>query len=182
MKQLRIITGNQSHDTHDSHLTVLHAYGLEHPIESLRRSAQAKLQQHEHHLTVLQLHDIVVCHSRYSLSQSLQVIDQFREALYAGTPRAQPGCWSTTGLSCHVCGASFCDVTDLHRHFTRSHALVCLPQPVDYEQHAVAGLLQCTQCMLIFDTWSSFRLHITQKRCHAVRLPMLFCKHLTHHV
>ena len=166
LKQLRIITGNQSHATHDSHLTVLHAFGLEHPIESLRRSAQAKLTQHEHHLTILHPHDIIVCHSQYSLSQSLQVIDQFREALYVDTPGAQPVRWPTACLSCHVCGTTFSDVSDLHRHYTRSHALVCLPQSVDYEQHAVAGLPQCTRCMQIFDTWSRFRLHITQKRCH----------------
>ena len=165
MKQLRIITGNQSHVTHDSHLTVLHAFGLEHPIESLRRATQAKLQQHEYHLGFLHPHDIVVAHSRYSLSASLQMIEQFREALYVCSPEEPPVIRRPLGLDCHVCGASFHTVTDLHRHFTRSHHLICPPQRVDYELRAIAGLPQCVFCMQTFATWGTFRQHITQKRC-----------------
>ena len=167
MKQLRIITGNQSHVTHDSHLTVLHAFGLEHPIESLRRSAQAKLLQHEHHLETLHPHDIVVSHSRFSLSESLQLIEQYREALYVCSPADLPFCHRTLGLECHICGSSFGTVTDLHRHFTRMHDMVRPPQQVDYEQHAIAGLPQCAHCMQTFATWGTFRQHITQMRCHS---------------
>ena len=167
MKQLRIITGNQSFHTHDSHLAVLHAFGLEHPIESLRRSAQARLSQHDRNLTNLISCDIVVSHSRFSLSASLRVIDCFREALYTSSPADLPTCHLRSGLCCHICNAAFTDVTDLHRHFTRSHAMFCLPQPVDYELHAVEGLPECARCSKKFDNWSTFRMHITQKRCHA---------------
>ena len=175
MKQLRIITGNQSHATHDSHLTVLHAFGLEHPIESLRRSAQAKLQQHDYHLRVLQSQDIVVTQSQFSLPVSLRLIDQFREALYVCSPVDLPVGRCSLGLDCHVCGASFNTVTDLHRHYTKAHAMVRSLQLVDYEQHAVAGLPQCAFCQQIFATWGAFRLHITQMRCHS--RPFEYARH-----
>ena len=142
-----------------------HAFGLEHPVESLRRSAQARLRRHDHNVSFLSDADIVVRHSCFSLSDSLQVIERFRKALYVCSPADLPVCQLQTGLTCHVCNASFSDVTDLHRHFTRSHDMFCVPQPVDYEQHAVEGLPQCARCSKKFDTWSSFRRHIAQNRC-----------------
>ena len=75
MKQLRIITGNLSHHTHDSHLAVLHQLGLEHPVESLRRAAQARVCQHERNLQTLTDLDIVVTNSCFSLADSIGVID-----------------------------------------------------------------------------------------------------------
>ena len=182
MKQLRIITGNQPFHTHDSHFAVLHAFGLEHSMESLRRSAQARLRQHERNLTILISSDIVVSHSQFSLSDSLHVIDCFREALYTSSPADLPTCHLRSGLCCHVCNAAFSDVTDLHRHFTRSHAMFCVPQAVDYELHAVGGLPECAHCSKKFDNWSSFRKHITQKRCHVKPFALDTASVITHAV
>ena len=180
MKQLRIITGNQSFHTRDSHLAVLHAFGLEHPIESLRRSAQARLRQHDTDLLMLDAHDIVVSHSCYSIDASLQVIDRFREALYSSSPSDLPALPSQTGLSCHICHALFTDVSDLHRHFTRVRAMFSCPQVVDYAKHAVEGLPECTHCLKKFDCWSTFRQHITQKRCYARPFALAIESNATH--
>ena len=81
------------------------------------------------------------------------------------SPADLPVCHRTLGLD--ICGSSFGTVTDLHRHFTRSHDMVRPIQQVDYEQHAIAGLPQCVYCMQTFATWGTFRQHITQKRCHS---------------
>ena len=158
----------------------MHAYGLERPIESLRRSAQARLRQHDQNLSVLGANDIVVSHSSFSVAASLQVIDRFREALYSSSSVDLHAPHLQSGLRCHICHASFSDVTDLHRHFTRTHAMFCSPQVVDYEKHAVEGLPECAHCSKKFDCWSSFRKHITQKRCHVRPFDLSIESSVTH--
>lgn len=90
IKQLRIITGNQSHHTHDSHLTVLRSLGLERPIESLRRAAQARIGQHAVNIQKVNAGGIAVTHSVSSLAESQRIIARYCEELYARAPLVTP--------------------------------------------------------------------------------------------
>ena len=58
--------------------------------------------------------------------------------------------------------------------------MFCSPQAVDYEKHAVEGLLECAHCSKKFDCWSSFRKHITQKRCHVRPFDLSIESSVTH--
>ena len=54
------------------------------------------------------------------------------------------------------------------------------PQVVDYAKHAVEGLPECTHCLKKFDCWSTFRQHITQKRCYARPFALAIESNATH--
>ena len=177
-RQLRIITGNSGHLTHETNSSLAARYAVKDPVHNLYIRTAQRIRQAQQTLLHLQgtlvqqrwtqllsdfaIHSQNVHHEKGTLTEVTKVI------------RIQ--------CSCDVCGQQFGSFHALRTHIGKAHpeksgALTKASYPErsarndEYIKHSVKGKPQCKHCNKQFSGWAAYMAHYNQRACPVFHAP-----------
>ena len=177
-RQLRIITGNPGHLTHETNSSLASRYAVSDPVHDLYLKAVQRVHQAKRTLLHLQgtliqqrwtqlladlaIHSRHVQHDKGTLTEVTKVI------------RIQ--------CSCNECGQQFGSFHALRTHIGKAHpensgALTKASYPERsarndaYIKHSVEGKPQCKHCNKQFSGWAAYMAHYNQRACPVYHAP-----------
>eukprot|EP00435_Cladocopium_sp_Y103_P034933 s1590_g9.t1 len=175
-QMIRTVLGNHAFRTRHTHLQILQAFDLPHPLHMLQSVGQRLLQTLTERLTQIQHNDCLHRLDWSHLPEFLRLIDSTfhlhcaSQALNPLVPsdRLRPA------VCCPWCAFQTDSIANLRRHCTHvHHAPVFRTHAMQIAQYAYKGLPQCSQCFQVFTTWRQFAIHLERQCCMFSGAPSL---------
>ena len=177
-RQLRIITGNPGHLTHETNSSLASRYAVRDPVHDLYIRAVQRV--HQAKCTLLHLQGTLIQQRWTQLLADLathsQNIQHDKGTLTEVTKVIRIQC------SCNECGQQFGSFHALRTHIGKAHpensrALTKASYPERsarndaYIKHSVEGKPQCKHCNKQFSGWAAYMAHYNQRACPVYHAP-----------
>lgn len=170
-QMLRVIFGNHSYCTRQTHSEVLDLYQHPHPLELLRcliHNLWQRLQRRQ----ILIDHDDFLHNVEWNhLTDQLQLIQQLQDVAPA-IPIDDEGATPQVQYPCAHCGFVTHSIPNLRRHYTVQHRLTThRTSPLTILDMSLNGRAQCRNCHTEFTSWRRFKIHVERNCCQAELRP-----------
>ena len=176
-RQLRIITGNPAHLTHETNASLAQRYSAQDPVHDLYQRALRRVEQSR--LTLLHLQNTTV-QQRWS-----QLLSDF--ATHSENNRGEKGNLTEVTQvvriqrSCNACGQQFGSFHALRTHVGKAHpemsvALTKSSYPErsarkdEYIKHSVDGRPHSKHCQKQFSSWPAYMSHFNKGACPVLHM------------
>ena len=166
----RLLLGNHSFLTRQTHLSVLHQYNIDHPLSLLLHAGRQLQRTLSCRLNALPVDDIVWTVDWTHLSSLLHLVQSTWYEQLQAQQRLPADEVLLTPHVCHCCDFKCNSLANLRRHMTTVHGQQQLRTHfTTVASFAVGGLPQCSHCFESFPSWRNFQIHLERNCCQVFK-------------